>query len=131
MKFKLPDKERISPNYSRKISDLLMEFAQEIAPADSAPNIFANAAGLSMLLWNTPLLPEDAQAENMDHIRAWLAEKGRLDLQTEIERLLELRRTRYGSDRRLIMDYKLTFEAQGPHLTVASLDLDRPESFTF
>ena len=129
-RFKLPGKERIRPNYSRKISDILMEFAQEIAPAESAPDIFANAVGLAVLLWNTPLLPEIVQTENMNRIRGWLAEKGRLDLQIEIARLLELRQSRYGADRRMVMDYKVEYEAKGPGLSVASLDMDRPENRT-
>lgn len=128
MKFILLEKERISPNYTRKISDVLMEFTQEIAPADSAPHIFGNAVGLAVLLWNTPLLPEAAQAENLDRIRAFLAAKQRLDLQTEIARLLELRQSRYGADRRFVVDYKLEYEAKGPRLSVASLDMDRPEN---
>jgi hypothetical protein len=127
-KLKLPGKERVSPNYSRKLSDIMLEFAQEIAPAHSAPDIFGNAVGVAVLLWNTPLLPESVQTENMDRILAWLAEKGRLDLQTEIAGLLELRRTRYGSDHRMIMDYKLQYEKKGPRLSVASLDMDRPEN---
>lgn len=128
MKLKLPGKERVSQNYSHKISELVLEFAQEIASRDSAPDIIASAVGLAVLLWNTPLLPEVAQTENMNRIRQWLAEKGRLDLQTEIARLLELRQTRYGTDRRMVMDYKLEYETEGPRLSVASLDMDRPEN---
>jgi len=130
MKFKLPGKERVSPNYARKISELVLEFAEEIAPRDSGPGIFADAVALAVLLWNTPLLPEDVQAEGMDRIREWLAGKGQLALQTEIARLLELRQTRYGTDRRMVMDYKLEYESKGPRLTVASLDMDRPENRT-
>lgn len=127
-KLKLPKKERVSPNYSRKISDVLLEFAHEIAPVDAEPDILANAVNLAVLLWNSPLLPEPAQTENMNQIRQWLAEKGRLDLQVEITRLLELRQTRYPNDRRLIMDYDLAYETKGPRLTVSSLDLNRPEN---
>jgi len=130
MKFKLPGKEGVSTNYACKLSELVIEFAQEIASRDSPPNIFTNAVGLAVLLWNLPLVPEDAQVEGMDHIRQWLAKKGRLDLQTEIARLLELRQARYGTDRRMVMDYKLEYEAQGPRLTVASLDMDRTENRT-
>ena len=128
MKFKLPKKERMSPNHSRKISDVLMEFALHIVPMDTPPEIFTNSFRMAVLLWNTPLLPEVAQAENMDRIRVWLAEKQRLDLQFEIARLLELRKTKYGADRRIVMDYTLKFEAKGPYLSVVSLDLDRPEN---
>jgi hypothetical protein len=106
----------------------VLEFAHEIAPADCAPDIFAKAVGLAVLLWNTPFLPEAVRTENMDRIRAWLAERGRLDLQSEIARLLELRQTRYGSDRRMVVDYKLQYKAKGPRLSVASLDMDRPEN---
>ena len=60
-----------------------------------------------------------------------LAKTGRLDLQTEVHRLLELRKSRYGSDRRMIMDFKLTLKAEGPHLSVASLDMDQPENQRF
>jgi hypothetical protein len=127
-KLKLPAKERVSPNHARKVSDILMEFAREIAPADSTPDIFGNAVDLAVLLWNTPLLPAAAQAENMNRLCAWLAKTKRLDLQTEIARLLEFREMHYGSDRRMVMDYKLEYEAKGPRLTVASADLDRPEN---
>jgi len=67
----------------------------------------------------------------MDRIRAWLADMKRLDLQTEIIRLLELRRSRYGSDHRMVMDFKLEYETKGPRLTVTSLDMDRPENRSY
>jgi hypothetical protein len=54
--------------------------------------------------------------------------KGQLALQPEIARLLELRQTRYGKDRRMVVDYKLIYETKGPRLSVASLDMDRPEN---
>ena len=128
MKFKLPGKQRISPNYSRRISDLLLEFAQEIVPVESPPETFAGAVDLAVLLWNTPLLPEAVRAEGMDRIRTWLAEQSRLNLQTEIARLLDLRQARYGADRRMVVDYKLEYESKGPRLSVASLDMDQPEN---
>ncbi|GDY20189.1 hypothetical protein LBMAG56_15340 [Verrucomicrobiota bacterium] len=128
MKFISPGKESISPNHSRKISECLMEFALEIAPADSARDTFANAVGMAAMLWNVPVLPEAEQARSMDVIRSWLAQIGRLDLQLEIGRLLELRRKRYATDRRVIMNYKLEYGAKGPELIVASVDLDRPEN---
>ena len=56
-KLRLPKKERVSPNYSRKISDVLLEFASEIAPGDAKPDVFATAVNLAVLLWNSPLLP--------------------------------------------------------------------------
>ena len=124
----LPGKIGISPNYSRKISGVLMEFAQEIAPADSRPDVFGTAVVLAVLLWNIPLLPEAARAENMDRLRQWLAESGRLDLQLELARLLELRNTRYAADRRMVLDYKLEHRAKGPRLSVSSFDLDRVEN---
>ncbi len=126
--FKLPGKERISPNYSRKISDILLEFAQEIAPFDCANETFPAIVDFAVLLWNIPLMPEDLRAQAMDRLREMLATKGQLDLQPEIERLLDLRQTRYGADRRMVMDYKLEHEAKGPRLSVASLDMDRPEN---
>ena len=125
-KFKLPVKERISPNYSRKISDILMEFAQEIAPAESAADIFSD--GLAVRLWNAPLLPAQEQTKSIDCIRAWLVERGRLDWQAEIERLLELRQNLHASDRRMVMDFKLEYVAKDPRLSVVSLDKERPEN---
>lgn len=125
MKFKLPAKERLSPNYSRKISDILFEFVQEIASVDSPPEILEGAVTLAVLLWNTPLLPSVAQKENMDRIRQMLAQKGRLDLQTEIHRLLAWRQSRYGTDLRFVVDYRLEYEKKGPRLSVASLDPER------
>lgn len=128
MKFKLPAKERLSPNYSRKISDILFEFVQEIAPADSPPEVLEGAVTLAVLLWNVPLLPEADQSESLDRIRELLARQGRLELQTEITRLLELRKSRYGTDRRFVVDSRLEYEKKGPRLSVASLDFDREEN---
>ena len=84
-----------------------MEFAQEIAPAESAADIFSDAVGLAVRLWNAPLLPAQEQTKSIDCIRAWLVERGRLDWQAEIERLLELRQNLHASDRRMVMDFKL------------------------
>jgi hypothetical protein len=124
--FKLPRKERISPTYSRKISDVLLEFAREVAPLDSAAETLPVVVDFAVLLWNMPLMPEELRTEAMDRLRELLATKRRLDLQPEIARLLDLRQTRYGTDRRMVMDYKLEYEAKGPRLSVASLDMDRP-----
>lgn len=128
MKFKSSSNENIGPNHARKISANLMEFAQEIAPANGPPDTFADAVGLARILWNAPLQPEAEQAKSMAEIRTWLAQIGRLDSQFEIMRLLELRRKRYGADRRMVMDYTLKYTATGPQLTVSYLDLDRPEN---
>jgi hypothetical protein len=125
MKQKLASPETISPNYSRKISEVLLEFAAELAPLDSAPKELAIAVNLAILLWNTPLLEAAVQSENLARIRQWLLEQGRMDLQTELARCLEVRQTRYSTDRRMVMDYRLTCEAQGPRLVVTSLDMNR------
>ena len=45
MKFKLPGKERLSPNYALKLSELVIEFAQEIAPPDSPPAFSPTPSG--------------------------------------------------------------------------------------
>jgi hypothetical protein len=82
------------------------------------------------VLWNTSVLPVADQAEGMNRIRQWLAERGGLDLQMEVVRLIELRQTRYPADRRMVTDYKLDFEGKGPRLSVASLDMARPENRT-
>lgn len=124
-RFQLPKRERISPNYSRKISDVLCEFVEEIVPADSEPHILEQGVALAVLLWNHHLLPERAQAEGMSQIQKWLATAGRLDLQTEISRLLELRKTRYGSDRRIVAHYEVELDGKNLRLTVASADPDR------
>jgi len=130
-KSKLRGNKGFSPNYSRKVSALVLELAEEIASRDSEPGVFRNAVALAIVLRNMPLESEVGQTEDMDHLREWLAERGELDLQMELARLLDLRRTRYGTDRRFVIDYKLDFRPRGPVLTVSSLDLDRPENRNF
>jgi hypothetical protein len=128
MEFRLPKKERISPHYSRKISEVLFEFAAEIAPTDSPPPVFAEAVDVAVILWNLGLLPEGEQRQGMLRLRRELMHGGSPPLQLELERLLEIRQTRYGDDRRLVAHYELTSGAKGPRLTVASLDTKRPGS---
>lgn len=126
MKFKLPKGERLSPNHSRKLSEVLFEFTQAIVPLDSEPAVLEVAVSLAVLLWNVPLAPEDAQAETLGQLGHWLAQTNGLHLQFEIERLLDLRKTRYATDRRLVLEYQLDFTAKGPRLVALSVDLDRP-----
>lgn len=127
MKFKLPNRERLCPNHSRKLSQSLLELAEEIAPPHSEPKVFSAAVGLAVFIWNHVLLPEDKQGEAWFLLRQRMKTADKPELEAELSRLLELRRTRYGNDRRFVVDYSLEHEAKGPCLTVASLDQDRPE----
>jgi hypothetical protein len=128
MKFKLPKNERLSPNHDRKISAVLFEFAEEIAPADSPPDVLEHAVAIAAALWNFALLPEANQKEGMVKLRQTLGTAGQPLLDVELTSLLDLRKARYAADRRFIADFKLRFEKEGPRLTVASWDMDRSSS---
>ena len=128
MKLRLPKSERLSPNHTRKISDVLFEFSGEIAPHDSPPHILENAVSLAVMLWNVPLLPAEQQKDAMVEIRRSLGTMSKPLLDAEVFRLLDLRRSRYANDRRLVVNYKFLFDQTGPNLVVASADLDRPEN---
>lgn len=129
MKSKLPEGERLSPNHSRKLSEVLFEFTGAIVPLDSPPDLLELAVGFAVLLWNVALLPEPAQTKTLDQLRQVLARTDRSHWQLEIERLLELRRTRYASDRRLVLGYRFAFTPEGPRLVALSADLDAPEDY--
>jgi hypothetical protein len=125
MKFKLPKGERISPNHTRKISDVLLEFVLEIAPRDSGPKVFDTAVMLAIGLWNLALFPEAEQATGL--VRLFDGMKGGKGpmLQLRVQEL-ELQKARYANDRRMVVDYALDYTDKGPHLMVAPLDMDLP-----
>jgi hypothetical protein len=94
MRFKLPKDEQISPNHSRKISEVLPEFAEEIAPRNSEPEVFHTAATLAMGLWNLALVPRDKQAEDLVRLFDGMKAGNNTLLQFRVQELLELRKTR-------------------------------------
>jgi hypothetical protein len=131
MKRKLSGKRQISPNHTRKLSEVLLDFAEQIIPLNDDPKVVSNVVSMAIVLWNTPLMPPALQAESMDRFNRMLAAAGLPDAAAAAARWLELRQTNYRTDRRMVMDYNLEHTAQGPELSVSSLDLDRPENRSF
>ncbi len=128
MKSRLPKSECVSPNHTRKISEVLLEFADEIVPPDGETLPIETAVTLAVTLWNLPLLPDVAQKEAMLLLRRSLTHSQVPMVEVEVFRLLDLRRTRYANDRRFVMEYKLHHDKAGPRLVAVSADLDRPEN---
>lgn len=126
-KLRLPKGERLSPNHTRKLSDALLEFAREIAPLEAGPEIFGASVDLAIALWNVPLLNEADQGPVLFALQQQLAARGGHYAGVALADLLELRKSRYARDRRMVLKHTFQYSDKGPWLQVLSVDLDRPE----
>jgi hypothetical protein len=123
MQFKLPKKERLSPNHTRKLSDAVLEFAQMMAPVDGDPAVFRMAVELAVTIWNVGALPGDQHLEGLLKVRTQLNTMSNPVMDAQLHEWFDVRRTKFANDRRFIMDYVYEHNAKGPYLQVASVDL--------
>lgn len=116
------------PGYTRKLSEVIMEFAEalhgELPEDDSAKMLLQ----LAILAWNLASLPEDI----WDDTEKELFEKLGIDpssyegvtVEAFLREMTLQRQMMYPDDRRLVLDYQLLRDAHGDlRLEVISTDL--------
>jgi hypothetical protein len=118
--------EHVSPNHTRKISEVLTDFVHENLPASFINEDMEGAIELAAVVWNIGLLDKESQGAAL---MAITQKMGRNDpvFNSELNRMLQARLTKYGDDRRNIQDFKLEEDKHGDvRLIVASVDMAPP-----
>lgn len=128
MKHKSRKPDKVSPNYDRKISEVLGEFVAEIAPEDALEKEYAQSVRIAVILWNLALLPESEQGETLWRMQEMGAGGHDPLFAARLHELFDLRCQKYGSDRRFVVDFQIESTPKGWHLLVASIDPDRGEN---
>jgi hypothetical protein len=130
MKRKPKDPEQPGPHYARTLSEVLGEFVGEIAPEDANDEEFEQSVRMAVILWNLALLPAEQQGETLWRMQEQATGGHDPMFTARLHELFDLRRGRFGSDRRLVMDCRIEVGTKGRRLVVASFDPDRPEKKT-
>ncbi|MCC6352521.1 MAG: hypothetical protein IT577_01470 [Verrucomicrobiae bacterium] len=106
----------------RRLSEVLMEFVGEIVPEDASEDEFAQSVELAVILWNLALLPDDRRGEILWRMGQRASRADDPFFTGRMHELVDLRRQRYGDDRRLVVDYRIENTKRGRILWVTSSD---------
>lgn len=109
----------------RKLSEVLMEFVGEIVPEDATEEEFGQSVELAVVLWNVALLPDDRQGEVLWRMRERANRGDDPFFAGRLHELVDLRRRRYGDDRRMVVDFRIEETKRGRMLWVTSADADK------
>lgn len=109
--------------YSRKLSEVFLEFVLNIVSENAPPEVFERGVQLGMLLWNFGLLPEEEQLGEFEKLCTVLECEKEPEVKAQLARVFMMRRLLYGDDRRMICSYELVREQNSTQLLVASIDM--------
>ena len=112
----------------RKLSEILMEFVGEIVPEDPSDAEFGQSVELAVVLWNLALLPEGERGEMLWRMGERASRADDPFFTGRLHELVDIRRRRYGDDRRLVVDYRIEDDKRGRTLWVRSVDADQEPS---
>jgi hypothetical protein len=102
----------------RSLSDVILEFAGNVAPTFGLPPS-KTSVDTAVMIWNCLFLEVGEQAAELKLI----GERLRLDgpmVEINLGRLLEIRKGKYGADRRFIGKFEYDLMGASPHLSVMS-----------
>ncbi len=109
--------------YARKMSELLLEFAEPLLDDSDDDKSFRAKIGMAALSWNLTFVPPNEQEATLNGM---VSELGRPDalmrrgIQESIHMLMDRKRTLFADDNRLIVNYEIVEERTGPRLLVMS-----------
>jgi hypothetical protein len=108
---------------ARKMSDVLMDFAEPLLDAVEDDLAFENALTFAVICWNMSFLPEKEQRKMVSEM---VDEIGKSDILTRlgvedcVTMLLERKKAFFAEDRGMVLDYKIVEEKGRERLLVAS-----------
>lgn len=103
-------KQNIGLGYTRKISEVFLEFALPFAPMERLGEDFKPFVEAAVRIWNLPVLPEaERDVQRIDFLRS--AATNGPEFQKKVRDMIAQRETTYATDKRLIVNYKLEVDA--------------------
>ena len=109
--------------FARKMSEVLLDFAEPVSETFSHPEDFKAMITLAALCWNCSFFPSEEQQEQLKAITDKLGKSDpllRIEVEDCIHMLLERKKTLFANDKRIITDFKIVEEREGPRLLVMS-----------
>jgi hypothetical protein len=109
--------------FDRKMSEVIMDFAEPLLDPVEDGLAFENALTLAVICWNTSFLPEEEQRKMVREMVGEMAKSDfltRFEVENCINMLLGRKRTFFADERRLVLDYKIVEEKGRERLLVLS-----------
>lgn len=111
-----------APNSPRKLSEVLLEFAQPLLDT-VGDDAFENVISFAAICWNISFFPEPKQPRRLKRIIKQLSKSDRhmrCELSAWAKALVERKKTFFAHDKRMIFDYEVVEEQDSYHLFVMS-----------
>jgi hypothetical protein len=112
-----------------KLSAVIWDYAAPLLNEARGPIALENAAALSILCWNAALLPLDKGREQIEPAVDRMVKgdkKLKRDMLAMFQMMLARKQLHFADDRRFIVDYHMTRNADSLSLHVISTPLTRP-----
>ncbi len=105
---------KIVPRYDRKLSEVLLEFADPLVVTARTEEDFHNSIEIAVLAWNLSFLPADEQSTFLRESVTPLSGREELPFEAEqcIQMLLTRKQALFSSDRRFVIQHQVS---GGPH----------------
>jgi hypothetical protein len=116
--------------YARKMSEVLLEFAEPLLEDSDDDESFRNKIALAALSWNLTCVPSNEQEATLNNMVEKLGGRDafiRRGIQESIHMLMDRKRTLFANDNRLIINYEIVEEKTGPRLLVMSSPVKNDE----
>lgn len=113
-----------------KMSEVLLDFAEPLLDTIDDDDDFKAAISFAALCWNCSFLPANKQRKQLNAIVDELGKSDplmRLEVQDQIRMLLERKKTVFAEDRRMIANFEIVEERDGPCLLVMSTLVKSPK----
>jgi hypothetical protein len=120
--------QRTDRNNPRKLSEILLEFLQEIRPTDPFDEDYFEWVDLTIMLWNIGCLPRATQGELLFRLSQKIEVLEDPHFNLTLADWLELRRNRYPDDRRVALEWDIVDSRETCTLKVLTMDLARLEN---
>ena len=111
------------PFFARKMSEVLLDFAEPVLETFDHPEDFDAIVTLAALCWNCSFLLPNEQRKSLNNVINELGKSDpllRIEVEDCIHMLMERKKTVFANDRRMIANFEVVEERDGSRLVVVS-----------
>ena len=111
------------PLFARKMSEVLLDFAEPVLETFDHPEDFEAMITLAALCWNCSFLSANEQRKSLNNVINKLVKSeptARIEIEDCIRILMERKKTVFENDRRMIANFEVVEERDGSRLVVVS-----------
>lgn len=124
-KIKKKESFRLSENSERKMSEIILEFAEPVLRVANDEQTNKNALTIAITCWDVALLPENEHEEIIGKIvkEAMPTEQFWKDMENIVRMLIERKKSLYPHVKKIIVDHDIQFSNGNIILNIASTPL--------